>query len=339
MARRRRHSAPHPVRHSGRPHDRSELEDRQAVPGFGDESELDLRKGFADGFPNGQYSVTSPPAIYRDLLITGEAVPEAAGPGPRGDIRAFDIRTGKLAWQFRTWAGDPKENRTGVNVWSIMTVNTDRGIVYLPIGSATYDFYGGDRKGSGLYANCLVALDAATGKVLWSYQLVHHDLWDYDLPAPPALVTVKRGGREIPALAQVTKMGLVFLFDRVTGRPIYPIRETRISSHVWKSQGRFTPWGTGLTLVFPGTLGGDTWPGGSFDPARGYLSVNTNEIGAVRRMEPQPDGAASRYRRTRRLRAILGRPSTPVPAAAVGRAHGYRHQYGSLRPAGTAGYY
>jgi glucose dehydrogenase len=316
----------------------------QPVPGFGDEGRLDLRKGVAGDFPRGQYSITSPPAIYRDLLITGAAVPEAAGAGPKGDVRAFDIHTGKLAWQFRTWTGDPKENRTGVNVWSIMTVDTERGIVYLPIGSATYDFYGGDRKGAGLYANCLVALNAATGKMLWHYQVVHHDLWDYDLPAPPALVTVKRGGLEIPAVAQVTKMGLVFLFDRVTGEPIYPIEEepvpkstvpgeqswptqpipalppplsrstvtadeitnvtpeshrfcAELFSHL-QSQGRFTPWGTELTVVFPGTLGGGTWSGGSFDPARGYLFVNANEIGAIGQMAPQPDGAPSRYRRT-----------------------------------------
>ncbi len=313
------------------------------VPGFGDEGELDLRKNFSQAFPNGQYSITSPPAIYRDLLITGAAVPEAAGPGPAGDVRAFDVHTGKLAWRFHTWTGDAKENRTGVNVWSIMTVDTARGIVYLPLGSPTYDFYGGDRRGSALYANCIVALDANNGKVIWYRQLVHHDLWDYDLPAPPALITVKRGGRDIPAVAQVTKMGLVFLFNRETGEPIYPIEELKVpksnvpgeeswptqpiptlppplsrssmhasevsqvtpESHAFcadffsklHTEGRFTPWGTALTLVLPGTLGGGTWSGGSFDPTRGFLFVNANEIGAIGQMQGQPDGSPARYKR------------------------------------------
>ena len=314
------------------------------VPGFANEGTLDLRKGVADEFPDKQYGLSSPPAIFRDMLITGSAVPEAAGPGPKGDIRAFDVRTGKLIWQFRTWAGDPGEHRTGVNVWSIMTVDTARGIVYLPVGSATYDFYGGDRHGADLYANCLVALDAATGKMLWHYQLVHHDLWDYDLPAPPALITVKHGGREIPAVAQVTKMGLVFIFDRVTGEPIYPIEERKVPKSTvpgeesWPTQPipvlppalsresmtrdeitqvtpesnkycaalfdtlktgpRYMPLGTEMTLVFPGTLGGGTWSGGSFDPKHGYFFVNVNNTGGIGRMVEQPAGSPTRYKRT-----------------------------------------
>jgi quinoprotein glucose dehydrogenase len=151
-------------------------------------------------------------------------------------VRAFDARSGKLVWQFHTvpapgeaghdtWTGDGWRDRTGVNVWSMMTVDTARGIVYLPIGSPAYDFYGGDRKGSDLYGDSLVALDANNGKVLWHFQFVHHDIWDYDPPAAPALITVRREGHEIPAVAQVTKMGLVFILDRITGKPIYPMEE------------------------------------------------------------------------------------------------------------------
>jgi glucose dehydrogenase len=151
-------------------------------------------------------------------------------------VRAFDVRTGRLVWRFHTvphagepgnetWEHDAWQNRTGANVWSIMTVDVERGLVFLPIGSASSDFYGGDRKGEDLYANSIVALDAATGAHRWHRQLVHHDIWDYDLPAPPALVTIHRGGRDVPAVVQVTKSGLMFVFDRTTGEPLFPIEE------------------------------------------------------------------------------------------------------------------
>ncbi|MEO7650414.1 MAG: PQQ-binding-like beta-propeller repeat protein, partial [Bryobacteraceae bacterium] len=206
------------------------------APGFGREGMVDLRENFAEKWPPSAYAVTSPPVVYRDLVITGSRVPEGPGRGPSGAVRAFDIRTGKQAWVFHTvpqpgepghetWEGDSWKDRTGVNVWSIMSIDAERGIVFLPVGSPAYDFYGGDRKGQNLYGNCLVALNASTGKLLWYYQLVHHDVWDYDPPAQPTLVTVRRGGREIPAVAQVTKMGLVFVFDRVTGKPLLPIEE------------------------------------------------------------------------------------------------------------------
>ena len=165
------------------------------VPGFGKEGEVNLREGFTERWPGLEYAVTSPPAIYKDLVITGSQVPESPGQGPSGAVRAFDIRTGKLAWRFdtvpragnpgsETWDGDSWRDRTGANVWSVMSVDPDRGLVFLPIGSAAYDFYGADRKGKNLFANCLVALDAATGALKWHYQLVHHNVWDYDPPAP-----------------------------------------------------------------------------------------------------------------------------------------------------------
>ena len=204
------------------------------VRGFGRNGEVVLRD---EGVPPGaRYSVTSPPAIYRNLVIVGAEVPEATPRGPSGDVRAFDVRTGALVWRFHTvprpgepghetWTGDSWRSRTGANVWSIMSVDPATGLVFLPIGSAAYDFFGGDRKGANLYANSLVALDAATGKLRWHRQLVHHDIWDWDLPAQPILVSLRRGERVIPAVVQLTKMGFVFVFDRATGEPLFPIEE------------------------------------------------------------------------------------------------------------------
>jgi len=203
---------------------------------FGKQGTVDLRAGIADGYPGAEYSVTSPPAIYQDLVITGAAVPEYPSKGPSGVVRAFDIRSGKLVWTFHTiplskevghetWEGDASKNRTGVNVWSLMSVDAERGLIFLPVGSASYDFYGADRKGLDLFSNCLVALEASSGKLVWYYQMVHHDIWDYDMPAQPVLITVGGKGRGIPAVAQVTKMGFVFILDRLTGKPLFPVEE------------------------------------------------------------------------------------------------------------------
>jgi len=206
---------------------------------FGKDGTVNLRAGVADAFPDAEYSVTSPPTIYEDLVITGAAVPEYPSLGPGGGVRAFDVRSGKLVWTFHTipqpgeaghetWQEDAWQNRTGANVWSIMSVDTERGLIFLPVGSASYDFYGADRKGMDLFANSLVALDAATGKLRWYFQMVHHDIWDYDMPAQPVLITVRRHGGEIPAVAQVTKMGFVFILDRLTGKPLFPVEERHV---------------------------------------------------------------------------------------------------------------
>lgn len=181
-------------------------------------------------------SLRSPPAIFKDLVIVGAAAPEFPALGPPGDVWAFDARTGRQVWAFHTvpranepgnetWEGDSWRGRTGANVWSMMAVDEARGLVFLPIGSASYDFYGGDRKGQNLYANSVVALDAATGRLRWHYQTVHHDLWDYDIPAQPVLVTVRHDGRRVDAVAQVAKTGFVYLLDRETGRSLFPIEE------------------------------------------------------------------------------------------------------------------
>jgi quinoprotein glucose dehydrogenase len=203
---------------------------------FGDGGMVDLRSGVADDWPHAELGVSSPPAIYRDLAITGSHLQEYPALGPAGDVRAYDVRSGALVWRFHTvprpgepghdtWEGESWKERSGANVWSLISVDVERGLVFLPVGSAAYDFYGGDRKGANLFANSLVALDAATGAVRWRFQTVHHDLWDYDLPAQPALVVVRRDGREVPAVVQVTKTGFVFVLDRTTGQPLLPVEE------------------------------------------------------------------------------------------------------------------
>lgn len=203
------------------------------IPGFADEGRLDLRVGLGRDPEQLFVSDTSPPMVYKDLLIVGTIVPETLPAGP-GDIRAYDVHTGKLRWQFHTiphpgefgydtWPKDAWKYIGGVNNWSGMSLDAARGIVYAPLGSATFDFYGSNRIGNDLFANCLLALNAETGQRIWYYQTVHHDLWDRDLPTPPALVTVKRDGRSIDAAAQITKSGFVFLFDRETGKPLFPV--------------------------------------------------------------------------------------------------------------------
>jgi hypothetical protein len=164
-----------------------------------------------------------------------------------------------------TWEGDSWKNRAGTNVWSFFTFDTERGLVYAPLGSPTSDYYGGDRKGANLYGNSIVALDATTGALKWHHQLVHHDLWDYDMPAAPTLVDVKRNGRTIPAVAVMTKMGLVFIFDRVTGESIFGIEERPVpQSNV---PGEAT-WPTQPFPVKPAPLARNT-----FDPAKDFYAL------------------------------------------------------------------
>jgi quinoprotein glucose dehydrogenase len=206
---------------------------------FGAAGFVDLRKGVADQYPDRAYGMTSPPAIYKNLVICGSLTADGEPLGPQGDVRAFDARTGKQVWVFHTvaqkgeygadtWEGDSAKNRAAINAWSLLSVDVERGIVFLPLTSPATDFYGGDRKGAGLFGDSLVALDAATGKRLWHFQTIHHNLWDYDLPAQPNLVEVTRGGRAIPAVAQITKTGFTFVFDRVTGKPLFDIEEAPV---------------------------------------------------------------------------------------------------------------
>jgi quinoprotein glucose dehydrogenase len=209
------------------------------VPGFGEEGKVNLKKGVADKFPDLNYGMSSPPTIYKHLAITGSHTPESPSLGPAGDIRAWDMRNGKLVWTFHTvprpgepnhdaWHGDQWRDRSGANAWGFITVDAQRGTLFVPLGTPTTDFWGGDRKGSNLYGSSLVALDAMTGKLKWYFQTTHHDNWDYDLQAPPALIEVPKNGRRIPAVAQSTKQALLFLLDRETGKPIYEVEERPI---------------------------------------------------------------------------------------------------------------
>jgi quinoprotein glucose dehydrogenase len=221
----------------GRGHELFALDARtgRAIPSFGDGGAVDLRDGLAEERPDDFVAATTPGAIYRDLLIVGHRVSEIANAAP-GHVRAYDVRTGEMRWIFHTiprpgepgyetWPPDAWQRVGGANNWAGITVDEARGIAFVPTGSATFDFYGGDRAGDNLYANTLLALDAATGRRLWHYQIVRHDLWDRDLPAPPDLVTIERDGRTIDAVAQITKSGHVFLFERETGAPLHPIEE------------------------------------------------------------------------------------------------------------------
>jgi quinoprotein glucose dehydrogenase len=188
----------------------------------------------------GGIRVTTPPIVYKNFIIVGSSLPERSGPGPAGDVQAFDIHTGKLAWTFHsipqqgepntgTWAGNSAFQRTGVNVWGFMTVDAKRGIVYMPFGAPSGDLFGGDRQGNDLYDSSLVAADARTGKYLWHFQAVHHDIWDYDLETPPTLIDVKKGGKTIPAVAVFGKSSFLFLLDRVNGKPIYDVTEKPVA--------------------------------------------------------------------------------------------------------------
>lgn len=205
------------------------------IASFGEQGRIDLRKGLRGDYETQSIVLTTPGAIYKDLIIVGGRNPETH-PAPPGYVRAFDVHTGRLRWEFHTiplpgepgyetWPRDAYKTAGAANNWAGMTIDVARGIVYVPTGSAVMDFYGGDRIGNDLYANCLLALDAATGKRLWYFQGVHHDIWDRDFPAPPALFTLVRDGKRIDALAQTSKQGWLYLFNRVTGEPLFPIHE------------------------------------------------------------------------------------------------------------------
>lgn len=206
------------------------------VPGFGREGFVDMKAGINNGFPSGQFSLSSPPKVYKNVVITGARVQENPSLGFSGDTRGWDVHTGKLLWQFHsvprpgetghdTWEGDSWEKRSGTNVWGLISLDEKLGLVYLPYGAPTYDFYGADRKGANLFGDCLVALDALTGKLKWYFQGVHHDTWDYDFEAAPILMEINRNGTKIPALAEVSKQGLVYILDRRDGKPVFGVEE------------------------------------------------------------------------------------------------------------------
>ena len=204
------------------------------IPTFGSAGRIDLRENLGrEPASANSIFLTSPGVVFEDLVIVGGRNPETL-PAPPGDIRAFDVRTGKLRWSFHTiphpgepgyetWPKDAWKTSGAANNWAGMALDAVRGIVYVPTGSAAADFYGADRIGDNLYANCLLALDARTGKRLWHFQGVHHDVWDRDFPAPPVLLTVLRDGRAVDAVTETSKQGFVYLFNRLTGEPLFPL--------------------------------------------------------------------------------------------------------------------
>lgn len=241
----------------------------RADPNFGEDGSVDLRQGLGQDVEKLFVNANTPGAVYEDLVIIGSRVSELADAAP-GHIRAFNIRTGELAWVFHTipqpgefgydtWPEDAWTYAGGANNWAGMSLDPERGVLYIPTGSPAFDFYGGNRHGTNLFGNTLVALNAETGERIWHFQLVHHDLWDRDPPAPPNLMTVTHGGERIETAAQITKSGHVFLFDRDTGEPLFPVVEQPVS---------------------PSTLEGEeAWPTQPFpikpEPfARQYMSAN-----------------------------------------------------------------
>ncbi len=209
----------------------------EKIISFGDSGRVDLHVGLGEQAKNKLVLSNTPGTVFGDLIVMPVRLSEGADAAP-GYIRAFNVKTGQLVWTFRTipnpgeagyetWGKTNYQNFEvgGANNWCGMAVDRQRGILYVPTGSAAFDFYGGNRPGQNLYANCLLALDARTGKRLWHFQAVHHDLWDRDFPAPPNLLTVTQNGKKVDAVAQITKSGHVFVFNRVTGKPLFPIDE------------------------------------------------------------------------------------------------------------------
>ena len=308
----------------------------EPVEAFGDGGRLDLTPPGRSG----PLTVTAPGVVFEDHLLFGFSTSESDGALP-GSIRAFDAAGGGLVWQFdtiprpddpgaETWAPGSLENAGGANAWTAMTLDEERGLLFVPTGSATPDFYGGRRPGDNLYANCLLALDARTGELRWHYQVVRHDIWDRDLPSPPTLVRLERDGGVIDAVAVTTKSGHLYVFDRDTGESLYDIFEeetlpnvlpgevpapTEPVSAVAVTRQRFElttrspeatafvqeviadfdlrPWAPPTldgTLFFPGYDGGAEWGGSAFDPATNRLIVNMSEIGGILQMYEIPVG-------------------------------------------------
>ena len=230
------------------------------IPTFGENGKVDLRTGLPDSAKDKFISSNTPGTIYKDLIIMPVRVGEDAGAAP-GDIRAFNVRTGKLVWTFHTiphpgemgyetWPKDAYKNTNvgAVNNWAGMAIDNKTGTIFIPLGSAAPDFYGGNRIGANLFANCLLALNANDGSYKWHFQTTHHDLWDRDLPAPPNLITVTKNGKQIDAVAQITKQGHVFAFNRKTGEPLYPIEEIPVPPSILTGE---QSWPTQPVPVLP----------------------------------------------------------------------------------------
>ncbi len=305
----------------------------KVIPGFGVSGRVDMSKELDRDPPGAFNGATTPGIVYKDLIIMGSSVGEGPRAAAPGHIRAYDARTGKRRWIFHTiphpgevgyetWPKDVWKTIGGANNWGGMSLDEKRGVVYVSLGSPAFDFYGGDRVGDNLFGNAIVALEASTGKRIWHYQTIHHDVWDWDLPANPNLI--KWNGKD--ALAQITKQGFVFVLDRETGKPLIPVEERAVPASdmpgevVSKTQpfpvkpppfssqkfepsdvtpeaeaqikrqladlkngGMFAPPSRQGTVVLPGTLGGGLWGGAAAVPA-GNLYVNSQNVASVHQL-------------------------------------------------------
>ena len=235
----------------------------EPAKGFGTDGVVDTKTPeIMNGLPGAYYGYSSPPDIYKNLAIIGSRVQEEPAKGASGDVRAWAVLTGKLVWTFHTiprpgekfrdtWEDDGWQQRSGVNVWNMLTIDAKRGIAYLPIAAPTFDRYGGDHKGANLFSDSVVAVDANTGKYLWHFQAVHHDIWDYDLDTPPVLLEVNKDGQHIPAIAVMNKDALLYILNRVTGEPIFGVTETPVPASPLASE---TAWPTQPVPVKPPQL-------------------------------------------------------------------------------------
>ena len=303
---------------------------------FGENGEIDLTNGVRLRDP-GDYQVTSAPAIAGDVVITGSSIGDnRAVTLERGIVRAFDVRTGKLRWSWDPipWALKTEPRTGGGNAWSTISADPSRDLVFIPTGSASPDFFGGLRKGDNKWANSVVALKASTGEFVWGFQVVHHDLWDYDVAAQPTLFTWKDN---TPAIAIATKMGRVFVLNRLTGAPLIPVEEKPVpqsdvpGEESWPTQPAgisvipdslspedawgptpelrqwcvdqikaaragsvFTPPSIQGTLLYPGNVGGVNWGSSAYDPARHLLIMNTNRLPFLVRLIPRDQLEAAR---------------------------------------------
>ncbi len=269
------------------------------IPTFGDSGFVDLSLGLGRDVHDAFLVATSPGVVYKDLLIQGTRVGEGEGSAP-GDVRAYDVRTGRIRWTFHTiprpgelghetWPTDAWQTAGGANSWAGMSVDVQRGLVFIPTGSATPDFYGGARIGANLFANTLLALEAETGKRIWHFQTVHHDLWDRDLPAAPNLITVRRDGDRVDAVAQITKSGFVFLFDRESGRPLFSVEERPVPAS-----------------DLPGE---QAWPTQPFPLAPAPFARQAMAERDLAELSPNAHAAALRRFRTLRSRGLYTPPS------------------------------
>ena len=363
-----------------------ELNDRFGVKGVVDLNTPEILQGLP-----GNNGLSSPPIMYKNLIITGGRTQEGPAQGPAGDVRAWDVHTGTLVWTFRsvprkgerfneTWEGDSWVNRSGANVWGLMTVDEARGIIYMPFGAPATDRYGGDRPGDNLFSSSVVAADANTGKYLWHFQVVHHDIWDADVANPPILLDIRKDGKTIPAVGIMSKSGLVFFMDRVTGQSIYGVEERPVPQsevpleRTAKTQpfpikpaplsrmtmtmadiatvtpeleaacrklvegvqlgGPYLPVGFNrLRLQFPGNHGGVNWGGASYNPALGYMFVNTSEYGQLQGFAERTAPAAAAPPAAGRQGAA-GDPEMAQQAPA-GRGRGGRGGGGGSGPYGN----